>query len=429
MTYTEAIQFWFDRINFEVKSARPSDLKLERMRAFLDRLGNPQDCLRIVHITGTKGKGSTAAMLAAIAQAAGYRVGLFTSPHLVAVEERMRVNGESISHGELAALMAQMAPIIREFERSEEFALTFFEIGTALGFLHFLHRRVELAIIEVGLGGRFDSTNVCRPLVSVITSIGFDHMAQLGRTLEEIAFQKAGIIKPGVAVVSGVRELGPAEVIRNIARQHGSPLFAMGKQFGYDYAPPRAVRLRSRTLEYQGTLGLLGEHQAQNAAVTLAAVECLREWGLHFPARAIKEGFPNARWPARIEVVRRQPAVILDSAHNVPAALALIQTLKETFPEARRKVCVFAVSSDKQYSEILTILEGYFDEFVLTRYTSNPRSVPPEKLVGQLRKPYRVEADPARAWSMAQAGIESADLICVTGSVFLAGELGSHLRT
>src|SRR4051794_29089504 len=204
MTYDDALAFWYARTNYEVRSAGPSDLKLERMRALLRRLDDPQDRVRLVHVTGTKGKGSTCAMIASVLRAAGYRVGLFTSPHLTEVEERIQVDGAPISRAELVARMEEVAPHVLEMEAEPGLPPpTFFEIGTALGFLHFVRRRCEVAVIEVGLGGRFDSTNVCRPLVSVVTNVGFDHTAQLGTTLEAIAYQKAGIIKPRVPVVSG----------------------------------------------------------------------------------------------------------------------------------------------------------------------------------------------------------------------------------
>ena len=188
MTYAEALAFWYGRINYEVKAAGPGDLKLEKMRALLRLVGDPQDAFRSVHITGTKGKGSTAAMLASVLRAAGYRVGLFTSPHLVNVEERVQIDGVPITHDELAARMAELAEACRHLAEGP----TFFELGTALGFLHFAYRRVDVAVVEVGLGGRFDSTNVLHPLVSVITSVGLDHVAQLGDTTAAIAFQKAG---------------------------------------------------------------------------------------------------------------------------------------------------------------------------------------------------------------------------------------------
>ena len=201
MTYDDAIAFWYGRINYEVRAAAPGDFKLERMQALLHLLGDPHLRLPLVHITGTKGKGSTAAMIASILRCAGLRVGLFTSPHLTHVEERIQIDGVPIARAELAALMAEVAAATCELEADRLLPkITFFEIGTALGFLYFARRGCEVAAIEVGLGGRFDSTNVCSPRVAVITNVGFDHMAQLGGTLEAIAFEKGGIVKPGVPV-------------------------------------------------------------------------------------------------------------------------------------------------------------------------------------------------------------------------------------
>ena len=443
MNYDEAIAYWFGRINYEVRSAGPLDLKLERMRALLRLLGNPQDRLRIVHVTGTKGKGSTSAMLAAVLRAAGYRVGLFTSPHLVHVEERTRIDGVPISHDELATNITTIAAAVRELDASPLPPPTFFEIGTALGFLHFVNRRVDVAIVEVGLGGRFDSTNVCSPLVSVITSIGLDHTPQLGTTLEAIAFQKAGIIKQRVPVVSGVTEPAPQAVIRRVAVECHAPLIERGRDFDSDYHPAKFVGESSQRRHPQVTvttsqrrypdftMNLLGAHQASNAALVVATVEQLRKAGMPIPDAALATGFAEVRWPARIEVMSTRPVVILDTAHNVPSIDALLKTLAETFPEVRgRKSVVFAVSSDKQYPDMLRRLSSDFDRFHLCRFGSNPRSVPPEKLAELLhgfgvRDGVFVHSTASIAWQCALSEAGAEDLVCVTGSVFLAGEIRS----
>lgn len=407
MTHDEALAFWYGRINYEVRSAGPADLKLERMRALLKALGDPHDRVRLVHVTGTKGKGSTCAMLAAILRAAGYRVGLFASPHLEHVEERVQVNGAPISHAELAARMDEIAPVVRSMEDDRYPAPTFFEIGTALGFLHFCRRRCDVAVIEVGLGGRFDSTNVCRPLVSVVTNVGFDHTAQLGNTLEEIAFQKAGIIKRRVPVVSGVTQPGPREVVRREAGRLGAPLTEPDVSAGVPFR-----------------VNLLGAHQRANAAVAAAAVERLRDTGMSLPDAAVAAGLANVEWPARVECVGERPVVILDTAHNVPSAEALVATLSESFPRVNRKGVVFAVSSDKPFADILRVLSSYFDHFHLCRYGNNPRAVPPETLAAALPPAAAtVHASSAAAWAAARAAAGPDDLVCVTGSVFLAGEL------
>lgn len=409
MTYDEAISFWYGRINYEVRAAAPGDLKLERMRALLRRLGDPQDRLRLVHVTGTKGKGSTCAMIASVLRAAGYRVGLFTSPHLTEVEERMQVDGAPISRAELVARMEEVAPAVRAMEAEPGLpSPTFFEIGTALGFLHFVRRRCAVAVIEVGLGGRFDSTNVCRPLVSVITNVGYDHTAQLGNTLEEIAFQKAGIIKPRVPVVSGVIQPGPRAVVRRVAAELDAPLWEVGGE---------GLRVN-----------LPGAHQRANARVACCAIERLRDAGMPISDAAIARGLAEVKWPARVELVGERPAIILDTAHNVPSAEALVNTLRESFPVRGTKRVVFAVSSDKQFAEILRILAGHFDHFHLAKYGNNPRCVPPEKLAAVLAevapgKPFTTHANSLDAFHAARAASREDDLVCITGSVFLAGEL------
>jgi len=430
MTYDEAIAFWFGRINFEVRSAEPKDLKLERMRALLRLIGDPQDRLRIVHITGTKGKGSTAAMIGAVLQAAGYRVGLFTSPHLLHVEERFRVAGKPIGRVEFAALMDEVAPVVRLLEAGPFSPPTFFEISTALGFLHFVRRRVDVAVVEVGLGGRFDSTNVCVPLVSVITSIGLDHTAQLGPTEEAIAFQKAGIIKRAVPVISGVHHAAAREVIESIARDCGSPFVQLGRDFQYHYRAEgnRVTLVTPRCQWPQMELKLLGEHQAANAAVAVATLEVLRDTGLSLSTAAVARGLREVDWPARIERISERPTVILDTAHNVPSVQALVTTLRQSIPIAGRKAVVFAVSSDKQYAEMLQILACYFDHFHLTKYGNNPRGVSAERLAEILgsmtpRRAFSLHTTALEAWTAARAAAGDDDLICITGSVFLAGEL------
>ena len=419
MTYEEALAWWFGRINYEIRSATPQDLKLERMRAVLQKLGNPQDRLRLVHVTGTKGKGSSCAMLAAVLQAAGYRVGLFTSPHLEHVSERVQVDGAPISAQELTARLTEVRQAVEVVEQCNP-PVTFFEISTAVGFLHFLYRRCDVAVIEVGLGGRYDSTNVCRPLVAVITNIGYDHMNQLGPTLEAIAYQKAGIIKRGVPVVSGERQAGPQAVIRAVAAEHNAPLIEVGPTY------------RQATERYQ--LALTGEHQRDNAAVVLAVLECLRRAGLHIPEPAVRQGLAQVRWPARVECLRYHPAVILDTAHNVPSIQALLDTLRRQFPTPGRRHVIFAVSADKQYPQMLQLLSGYFDEFYLTRYGNNPRCVSPEHLAELLaaqnpRPNFRLFASAQTAWEAAWAAVAPEDLLCITGSVFLAGELQKTARS
>lgn len=446
MTYDAALRWWFSRVNYELQTPEPNDLKLDRMRLFLDRLGNPQERLRIVHIAGSKGKGSTSAMLAAILQNEGWSVGLFTSPHLERVEERVQVDGVPIPSPELTSLMAELqaaaaAPLPGTSMPLDQ-GLTFFEIVTALGFLHFARRGVDAAVLEVGLGGRFDSTNVCEPLASVITSISLDHTQQLGNTLASIAFEKAGIIKAGRPVISGVVEPEARDVIRRIAEERQARLIERDVDFRFEHEPAvinggqeRRPRVRIDTWRGAGPwreLGLVGEHQAANAAVAAAAVEVLRDQGLHISERAVAEGLAHVRWPGRLEIVGRRPLILLDCAHNVASAQALTQALAESFPVqgGGRRLLIFAGSRDKDLAGMLAELAPHVDHVFLTRFAS-PRCVPPDQLAEKLPEKLRCAAtlcaNAASALDSARAAAQPDDLIVAAGSVFLAGELRSLL--
>ncbi|NLF06918.1 MAG: bifunctional folylpolyglutamate synthase/dihydrofolate synthase [Pirellulaceae bacterium] len=405
----DAEQFLAGRINYERALSMPNSeeaFKLDRMRELLRRLGDPQRAMPIIHVAGTKGKGSTAAMIAAILTAAGLRTGLFSSPHIDCVEERMTVDGHSCPTDEFAELVESVKPAVEAMDLESarrdppELGPTYFEIITVMALLHFASKQVDAAVLEVGLGGRLDSTNVCTPCLSIITSISFDHTRQLGDTLARIAAEKAGIIKPGAAVVSGVRLAEPREVIRRTARQAGCRLVELGVDFDFDYHPPRNLERApsSATFDYfkprsasgansspddcglsSVVLSLLGRHQAANAATALAAVEELRRAGWRIPEAAIRRGLAGLSWPARVEVLARRPTVVVDAAHNAASIEALMETLDESFAAARR-LLIFATTLDKDVEGMLRILLGRFDRVIFTRYANNPRGVPPEEL-------------------------------------------------
>jgi dihydrofolate synthase/folylpolyglutamate synthase len=442
MTYEKALAFWYGRVNYERSTPQPGDLKLDRMRALLHRLGDPHEKLRTVHVAGSKGKGSTCAMLASVLQHAGYRTGLFTSPHLTDVRERVQVDGELIGRDDVASVMADIRPAVEELEPRGEL-VTFFEVGTALGLLHFLRRKCDIAVIEVGLGGRFDSTNVVTPLVSVITSISLDHTQMLGETMEQIAFEKAGIIKPGVPVVSGVTEPGPRKVIEQIATERGSPLMQLNVDFWYQYRRPPwytfadMANVRTQRLpRYQTWVGgggrrdgwmlplaLSGEHQAANAAVAVEALESLRQSGYRIESKHFC-GLSEVDWPARFEWFDTKPPAILDCAHNVASAKALVDTLQGT-SAPRNRVLIFAASADKDIAGMFSVLAPHFRRFYLTRYLGSSRAVPPERLAEML--PPEAERvlcpTPAEAWRAASNNAPAENLVVIAGSVFLAGEL------
>lgn len=436
-------------------------MKLDRMRELLRLLDNPEKGLPIIHVAGTKGKGSTSAMIAAVLSDAGYRTGLFTSPHLDRVEERMAIDGQPCSAEEFVELVELVQPKVAVLDQAAEHGPTYFEIITAMALCHFVRRGAKAAVLEVGLGGRLDSTNVCTPCVSVITSISFDHTKQLGETLAAIAAEKGGIIKPGVPVVSGVTADEPREVIRAIARRGGCRLQELGVDFDFEYRPPRHLEraaspgcLNFIKLRPEGApqgaaagrgfaLGLVGRHQAANAAVVLAVVEELRGAGWTISDAAVRRGLSEVVWPARVEVVARRPAVVLDAAHNAASIAALVEVLDESF-SARRRWLIFATTQEKDLRGMLGQLLGRFHRIVFTRYRNNPRSVPPEELLAlaeELRAPspqaagekasgapeMEMAPNPADAWDTVRRAAEADDLICITGSFFLAAEMRHQL--
>lgn len=470
--YAAALAFLFDRINYERTSTVPyrsRHFKLDRMRELLRRMGNPQDSLRIVHVAGTKGKGSTCSMISSALTAAGYRTGLYTSPHLNRMEERLAVDGVCCSEFDLWELVARLHPVIAALDReaaadSNRRGPTYFEITTALAFQYFADRALDAVVLEVGLGGRLDSTNVCHPLVSVITSISFDHMKQLGNTLAAIAGEKAGIIKPGVAVVSGVGEAEPREVIEQVASRNGCPYFEIGEHFGFSSASrvqtaseardlaklsspgnpsPGAYRMmnyweRGGFQLEQVAVGLLGNHQAANAAVAICALRRLSGLGWTISDQSIRSGLAGVRCPARIELISREPIVIIDGAHNLASVEALVQVLNESsltgLESARPAILIFAASRDKDASGMLRRLLPRFDRVILTRYMNNPRAVDPESLSaianqlqtesGSPSKPELTACEsPTEALELARSWATSHGLVCVTGSFFIAAEL------
>ncbi len=445
----DAQRFLLGRIDYERARTIPyraCDFKLDRMCELLDQLGNPQRALPAVHVAGTKGKGSTAAMIASVLSASGCRTGLFTSPHLDRLEERLAIDGQPCPEADFVELVGSLIPPVGVMDAAgagripPEDGPTYFEVITAMAMLYFARRKVDVAVLEVGLGGRLDSTNVCHPAVSVITSISLDHTRQLGNTPESIAAEKAGIIKPGVPVVSGVTESGAREVIRAVCRRQGCPLVELGTNFHYEYRPPKNLDLAPAvgSIDFRQTdqtgerrlsdveLSLLGDHQAANAAVALAALGQLAQSGWTIPETAIRAGLADLRWPARVELVARRPAVVIDSAHNVASVDALVRVLDQSFA-ARRRLLLFATSYEKDIAGMLQRLLGAFDHLFLTRYLNNPRSVPPEEL-GALAfeltgRECRVCPNPPEGWFQARAQAGPEDLICVTGSFFLAAEV------
>ena len=447
-TSADAARFLMDRLNYERTPARRGDFYLERMEQLLQRIDNPQRCAPVIHLAGTKGKGSTAALLSQVLTAGGLKVGLYTSPHFVDIEERLQIDNQPCRSDELVRLTQQIAPVALAMDEAGE-SPTFFELATALAFLHFQEQGVDVMVLETGLGGRLDSTNVCDPLVSVITSISFDHTRQLGGTLAKISREKCGIIKPQRPVVSGVEPEEPASVVIETCEQRESPLHRLGVDFQARDLKLRGAPDPATTFDYISqrrslpdlSLGLLGAHQVRNAALALATLELLEDSELPytFDESTVRKALASARLPGRIEVIGERPTRILDVAHNEASVVALIETLNACYSRdaanGQMRRLVLAISRDKDADAILRTVAGEFDDIVITRFVTNPRAIEPAELQERLeslceetkRHPtLTIVEEPNAAWQFALDRAEPDDLICATGSFFLIAELKAH---
>lgn len=410
------------------------NLGLERINFLLRRLGDPHLSLPVVHVGGTNGKGSTAAMLASILQAAGYRTGLFISPHLHSYTERFTINGQAISPAAFAALVEEIKPVVEAMVAAGQEPPTEFEFLTAMAFLYFLRQGVDLLVLEVGLGGDLDSTNVVPdPLVSIITNVGYDHMDRLGGTLTEIARAKAGIIKPGGYVVTAASGEALA-VIEDRCREVQARLFPVFKETSWElhedtpHGQYFTVSALGRTYP-RLFLPLRGPHQLVNAATAILAGEVLGRYrGLTVTAEAVAQGLAGVRWPGRLEVVAANPTIVLDVAHNRDAALALRKALAQF--RYRHLILVVALLGDKERETFMEILAPLAKAVVVTRPLS-PRAGTWEEVAAFARRHTRevyLEQEIAAALAKARALAEPPDLILVTGSFYMVGEARACLN-
>ena len=370
--YQDTLDYIFGYVNYEKQVRYPYDavtFNLSRMEEVLERLGRPQDRFQCVHIAGTKGKGSTSVMVESVLRSAGYRTGIYTSPHLHTFRERIRLGSGLMTKSELVALLDRCKPAIEAVPQ-----ITAFEVMTALAFQYFAENGVEWAVLEVGLGGRLDATNVVHPAVCAITSLSYDHVELLGHTLSLIAFEKAGIIKPGVPVVSAPQEPEAMAVIRRVCADTGANLVVLGEAWRWEND---GADLAGQTLTVAGPAGvptyadlrlpLLGRHQLDNATTAVAILEQLRDQGVTIPEQALRSGLATARWPERFELLSSQPALVVDSAHNENSARKLRAALAEWFPRPPRRqlALIFGASSDK---DIAGMLESFLGPEIATGY-------------------------------------------------------------
>lgn len=438
MSYPQAISYLESFINYEKIPAYPykESLKLERISGFLDLIGNPQNSLKCLHIAGTKGKGSTCSFLTYILREAGYRVGLYTSPHLFDFRERIRIliplqerrNTISdfeglIAQEELAALTNKLRPQIDKYNEYSAYGpLSFFEVYTALAFVYFKEQKIDFAVLETGLGGRLDATNAVNALICCITPISYEHTEKLGNTLKEIAGEKAGIIKSKKAIVITAPQQEEAlHVLMDKCTEVGAKLFKVGSDITYQ-GSNNSFKVKGICGEYTDLrIKLIGEHQLANAALAIGALEALSFYGFKISADAIRAGLYNTLWPGRCEIISKAPLVVLDGAQNIASAKALRQAIKDKF-EYEKMILVLGISSDKDIAGICKELFDLADEIILTK-ADNPRATNPQKLAEHFSgKHTHITKDVNEAKDLAKKIAKKEDLILVTGSLFVVGE-------
>ena len=440
LNYESALAY----INKFINSEKSSDFSrqarfynISRVSLLLDRLGNPHRNLKVIHVAGSKGKGSTAALIASILTHAGYRAGLFSKPHLITPRERCRIDSRLISEEEFACYVDRMKPSVEEVTRIEGIgSVSFFEIYTALAFYYFAANAVDFAVIEVGIGGRLDATNVVNPLVSVITPISLEHTAILGSTHEAIAKEKGEIIKPNRPLVLAPQPPEAQSVFETIAADRRAPIHQVGRGI---YLERRTWSINGQTFDLQTQdefypdlfLPLLGEHQTINAATAIACVECIHQADYTISRTTIYDGLKEVCWPGRMQVVHQSPIILLDGAHSPTSAEALCCAISEVF-RYQRLIFVVGLMQDKDLQGIGRVLCPVAHEIIATQAFDNPRVIP--------------AGDIARAWSavgtgscishgnirvsptvhdailLAQSVATPSDLICITGSIYLVGE-------
>ncbi len=381
-SYQNALDYIYSFVDYSLKHASElakAEFNLDRMRALMHLLDDPQNDYPIIHVAGSKGKGSTSAFIASALRAAGYKVGLYTSPHLQDFTERMQINGAPIPQDEFAKLVEEIKPAVAQVPY-----ITTFELTTALAFLYFSRQKVTAAVFEVGLGGRLDATNILTPLVSVITSISLEHTAVLGNTLEQIAREKAGIVKEGHPFVASPQKPEVVSVFELVAEEYDVPLTLVGRDIFYKV---KKKSIDGQMLEIwlpnspkmKLSIPLLGEHQVENAVTAYAALLAARREGLIFNTAQLKQGFAETRWAGRFEIWRESPPVVLDSAHTPDSFAKLHQTLDEYFPNLPI-VLLFGVSEDKDLEAMLKELAPRLNRVILTR-SSHPRAVAAEAMI------------------------------------------------
>ncbi len=416
-SYLDALTYFYSYAHYNPADA--SNWSIERMQGLLTRLGNPEDNFPSLLIAGTKGKGSTAAICESILRAAGYKTGLYTSPHLHSFRERIRLGGEAIPEEQVVSLAGKLKPYFEETPN-----LTAFELITAVALVAFAEARVDVAVLEVGLGGRLDATNAVHPTVAVITSISYDHTQILGETLTLIAREKAGIIRPGAMVISAPQVEEAMQMIEQVCQEYRAQLTVVGQDWQWEYRSGNIEGQWFEVGEQSYWLPLIGRHQVINAVTAMAAVKGIEELsGLVVPAEALQRGIAGVTWLGRMEILNQKPYLILDSAMNGDSASKLVKALTKNFPN-HKKTFIFGASNDHPIRDMLEELLPIADQIYAVA-ARHPRAETPENLAtivaemgGQVEPVSTVSA----ALDQALAQADQAGLICVTGSLFLVAD-------
>jgi len=428
-TFQQAVDWVLSFADYERLSRSAVVFDLARVEALLDRLGKPHLAARSVHVAGTKGKGSTAAMVASVLTAAGYRTGLYTSPHLLTIRERIQVDGRPIEEDDFASGVRRLQPEVEAVNRlGTHGELTTFEILTALAFQHFRDRRVDFQVMETGLGGRLDATNVVSPGVCIITSISLDHTEVLGDSLRQIATEKAGIIKRGVTVVSAPQAREAAAAIERACSERGATLVTLGTHVSCKNVAlgrsGQSFRVRGVRGCYDLSIPLMGAYQVENAALAVAAIEVLADQGASVPAEAVSAGLSSVRWPGRLQVLEHDPIVVVDGAHNAYSIMKLGEALKRYFA-FDRAILIVGASQDKNVAGIAAEIARFCRNIIVTR-SEHPRAAATSVLEAEFLNwgiTPQVAENTVSAVRVALSQAKPGDLICATGSLFVVSEV------
>ena len=425
ITYSEALDYIYDLTKYGIK------LGLKNINYLLYLLGEPHKKLKIIHVAGTNGKGSTCSSISSILQSAGYKVGLYTSPHLVDFTERFIINQKSISRKKVSELLERIKPYIEKVANTPSYNHpTFFEVITSMAFLYFFEEQVDFLVLEVGLGGRLDATNVCEPLISVITHIDYDHMDELGNSLKEIAREKGGIIKPEGIVISSNQYEEAYNEIKKIADDRNSLIYSGGREIIYQIVKSDIkgviFDLKGIYHEYKNLhTPLLGRHQADNSAAAITAIEALKIRGVNITEKAIRAGLGKVNWTGRLEIIQNNPTLVLDGAHNPNGVKVVRDALKEIF-SYHRLILVLAIFADKDYKKMIQIIVPNAD-LVIAAKTESPRAASPRIIAKEAaqyidQNKIIVTENIPQAINCALSNSNEDDLICITGSLYTAGE-------